>query len=258
MGAFDNISEIPRRVMTLFFIVDTSGSMRGEKIASLNVAIREVLPEVKSISDTNADAEIKVAAMEFSSGCEWMYPQPMKIEDFQWRDVEAGGLTSLGEACEELNKKLSKTNGFMSNASGSFAPVIILLSDGEPTDDYKRGIAKLKENNWFKAAIKVAIGIGHTEDGYQKTLAEFTGNSEAVLTVDNKEDLRNIIRFVTVTSSQVQSKSSSVGVDAPADKETEVIEKITTEIKDNPDMQDVEIGVDVASPSDSDWDTAGW
>lgn len=258
MGAFDNIEEMPRRVMTLFFVVDTSGSMKGEKIASLNVAIREVLPEVKSISETNPDAEIKVAAMEFSSGCEWMYPQPIKIENFEWRDVEAGGLTSLGEACIELNNKLSKTNGFMSSASGSFAPVIILISDGEPTDDWKRGLGKLKENNWFKAAIKIAIGIGHSEDEYQKVLGEFTGNSEGVLTVDNKKDLKAIIRFVTVTSSQVQSKASSVGKDAPDDKQAEVIEKITNEINENPDMDNVEIGVDVPTSSDSAWDTAGW
>ena len=36
--------EIARRQMSLFFIVDTSGSMEGEKIAAVNTAIREVLP----------------------------------------------------------------------------------------------------------------------------------------------------------------------------------------------------------------------
>ena len=37
---------VPRRVMHLIFLVDTSGSMRGAKIASLNTAVREALNDV--------------------------------------------------------------------------------------------------------------------------------------------------------------------------------------------------------------------
>ena len=40
MSAFDNVDVVPRRTMTLFFVVDTSGSMTGEKIASVNTAVR--------------------------------------------------------------------------------------------------------------------------------------------------------------------------------------------------------------------------
>ena len=39
--------EIARRQMSLFFIVDTSGSMDGEKIAAVNTAIREVLRKLR-------------------------------------------------------------------------------------------------------------------------------------------------------------------------------------------------------------------
>ena len=53
--------------MHLFFMVDTSGSMRGAKIGAVNDAIRNVLPIVREISDYNADAEIKIAALNFSN-----------------------------------------------------------------------------------------------------------------------------------------------------------------------------------------------
>ena len=108
MSAFDNVDVVPRRTMTLFFIVDTSGSMEGEKIASVNTAVREVIPYIDDISSNNADAQIKIAALEFSTGAEWMYSSPMESEKFQWRDLEAGGLTYLGEACKEINEKLSQ------------------------------------------------------------------------------------------------------------------------------------------------------
>lgn len=251
MGAFDQVDEVPRRVMVLFFIVDTSASMNGEKITSLNVAVREVLPTISELSTENPDAQIKVAAMEFASGVEWMYPQPIEAESFQWRDLEAGGLTSLGEACTELCTKLS-TKAYMTQATGAFAPAIILMSDGEPTDDYKRGLEKLKGNNWFKAAIKVAIAIGN--DANQDILAEFTGNSEAVLTVHNKEQLKKIIHFVSVTASQVASKTSSVGKDAPETKQEENVEKIKEGLKNDKTLSGVDIGTDVPTDNGSDWD----
>lgn len=251
MGVFDHVDEPPRRTMVLFFIADTSGSMSGEKIASLNTAVREVIPYLDDINSTNPDALIKVAAMEFSSGVEWMYPQPMEAKDFQWRDLEAGGLTCLGEAYAELNSKLS-TKAYMNEAKGSYAPCIILMSDGQPTDDYKRELEKLRGNNWFKAAIKIAINIG--EEKVQDVLKEFTGNEEAVLTVHTKEQLKKIIHFVSVTASKVASKSSSVGTEAPESKQDETVLQINEGVQNDPTLAGVDVGTEV---KDADWQ-AGW
>ncbi len=98
--------------MTLFFVIDTSGSMAGNKIGAVNDAVENVLPMLDEISASNPDAEIKVAALEFSSGCNWLYDEPKLASEFVWQDVTASGLTSLGAACQELNTKLSR-NGFM-------------------------------------------------------------------------------------------------------------------------------------------------
>lgn len=159
MSLLDDVVSVPRRTMTLFFLIDTSGSMMGNKIGAVNDAVVNVLPMLDEISQSNPDAEIKVAALEFSNGTNWLYDEPKLASDFIWQDVQASGLTSLGAACAELNSKLSRS-GFMKAASGSFAPAIILLSDGGPTDDFQGGLNKLKMNNWFKAAIKIAIFLG--------------------------------------------------------------------------------------------------
>ena len=146
MPLLDDVVSVPRRTMTLFFVIDTSGSMEGNKIGAVNDAVVNVLPMLDEISQTNPDAEIKVAALEFSSGTKWLYTEPKLASEFVWQDVRASGLTSLGGACIELNNKLSRS-GYMQAASGSFAPAIILLSDGGPTDDFQSGLAKLKTNN---------------------------------------------------------------------------------------------------------------
>lgn len=252
MGKFDEIEAPPRRVMTLFLLYDTSASMEGEKMGTVNAAMLEIIPYLADISATNADAQIKVAVMEFNSGCEWQCPQPIDAEQFQWRDLEAVGLTQLGEALTELNKVLSTSHGFMKQASGSFAPAIVLFSDGEPTDDYKRPLAKLRENNWFKSAIKVAVAIG--DDANKEVLADFTGNRESVITVHTKEQLKKIIHFVSVTPSQVASSHGSVGTEAPATKQEEFIEAL----RDAQETTDTFDGVDVGADDTTNEGTDTW
>ena len=113
MGLYDEVVEVPRRIMVLFFVVDTSGSMSGAKIGTVNSAIEEIVPELKDISESNADAQIKVATLAFSTGAQWIDSSPVAAENFRWNYLDANGVTDLGEACMQLNEKLSR-NAFMS------------------------------------------------------------------------------------------------------------------------------------------------
>ncbi len=248
MSLLDDVVSIPRRTMTLFFLIDTSGSMAGNKIGAVNDAVVNVLPMLDEISASNPDAEIRVAALEFSNGASWLYDEPKLASDFIWQDVHASGLTALGAACLELNNKLSR-NEFMQSASGSFAPAIILLSDGAPTDDFQSGLSKLKSNNWFKSAIKIAIAIG--DDAELDVLKEFTGSVEAVFTVHNIEALKQVIRVVAVTSSQIGSKSSTAG---ETSKQEQVISEVTEMVNDIDGAQSEAAPAPASSNSYDDWD----
>ena len=220
-----DLQEIPRRTMTLFFLVDKSGSMQGSKIASVNDAIRNIIPVLRDLSDNNTDAEIKIATLEFASDCQWMYGEPQSLGDFRWLDIRADGWTAMGEACLELNAKLSK-HGFMKSPSASYAPVVILLSDGAPTDDFHNGMVALSQNNWFKNAIRIAIAIGN--DANYDVLREFTGNPEAIYEAYNTDALKSIIRIAAVTSSQIGSQSSNTG---GATKQEQVIQEINHQLE---------------------------
>ena len=251
------LDALPRRVMPLIFVVDTSGSMAGAKIASLNTAVRDTLNEVGEISRNNADAQIKVAALEFSSGVQWMYPQPIESETFQWQDLEACGVTSLGAAYAELNEKLSRSHGFMAEPTGSRAPAIILLTDGMPTDEWKHPLAKLKNNPWFKAGVKVAIAIGD-ETTNVDVLEEVTGDKEAVITVHNVDQLKKIIKTVSVSASMVASQSASVSVSGsgsstPADAQSQVVASVTSAIQSDDDLQKVDQGGSTANAGTDDF-----
>ena len=82
---FDGIGEIVKREMVMFFLIDCSGSMHGTKIGAVNTAVREVLPEMRTVGGANA--AIKIATLLFSSGYRWMYPELVAVEDFQWAPV---------------------------------------------------------------------------------------------------------------------------------------------------------------------------
>ena len=204
MSLQDAVEAIPRKTMVLFFLIDTSGSMAGSKIGAVNAAIEEVIPELRDISQANADALIKIAALEFSSGVTWLTGEPVDAGQFHWNNINADGMTDLGAACVELSGKLS-TKAFMREATGSFAPALFLLSDGAPTDDFDSGLAELQKNNWYKQAIKVAIAIG--DDAQKNILARFTGSMESVLEVHNAAALKKLIKFVSVRASKIASQS---------------------------------------------------
>jgi uncharacterized protein YegL len=234
-------NENPRRTMVLFLVIDTSGSMDGEKIGALNVAIEETIPEIREVSDKNPDAQIKIAVLEFSSGVKWLTPNgPVEPDQFRWNYLHAVGVTDLGAAFMALNEKLS-TKAFMQEAAGSFAPAIFLLTDGEPTDDWQNGLAMLKQNRWFQAGIKAAIAIGN--DANKNVLKEFTGSMESVVEVHNKTMLKEMIKFVAVTSSKVGSKSTNAGATSDADKQR-ALEKA------------IEEGIETAAVPDN--DDGGW
>jgi uncharacterized protein YegL len=239
MSLIDEFDPVSRKTMVLFFVIDTSGSMMGSKIGSVNQAIEEVIPEIKDISSTNADAQIKIAALQFDSGCRWITSSgPIDAETFHWNQINAQGVTDFGAACKELNSKLS-TKEYMKEASGSFAPAVILLSDGEPTDNWQPELDSLKQNNWFKSAIKVALAVG--DDANYDVLGQFTGTNEAVIPVHNRGELKRTIKFVSVTASKVASKSTQAGSDTKTKQDE--LNKDLQEIKEENDN----------STSDDEW-----
>lgn len=231
MSLLEEITPSPRKVMTLFYLVDTSGSMSGSRIGTVNAAMEECIPLLKEVAAANDDAEIKVAILQFSSGYSWVTPAsgPVALDDIIWNDLQAGGMTEFGGALAELNRKLSR-NEYLNSQTGAYAPVILLLSDGGPTDNWEVELARIKQNNWFKHAIKIAIDIENSSD--HSVLSQFTGNSEAILDARDTATLKKMIHKVSVRASEFQShsKQSTDTITSPEEDSANIVASVVNEV----------------------------
>ncbi len=219
----ENVEEIKTRTMLLIYVFDKSISMDGVKIGQVNYAMKDIPDIVENISDSAPNANIAVCAATFGSNVEWLTLSPQSPSAFKetWKDVKVGGMTALGAMLTSIDEKLSRSAFIGENPMGYYAPGIIFLSDGVPTDDWKGPLEKLKRNKWYNAAIKIAFAIG--DDADKGVLAEVCGSPEAVISIDDPEKIRDYINFVTVHVSRTGTRGTEAQ-DKTAQEE--VIEKI--------------------------------
>lgn len=196
--------ELAARPLHFIWICDCSGSMRGEKIQQLNFAIRDAVPHMRSVADENPNAQVLVRALKFSHGAVWHIPQPTPVSQFQWEDLAAAGETDMGKALAMVAEQLK----IPPMTDRALPPVLVLISDGQPTDDFNKGLRALMDQPWGKKAVRVAIAIG--EDADHEVLKKFIGHPEIEpLQANNPEALVRHIKWVSTAVLQAASAPAS-------------------------------------------------
>jgi uncharacterized protein YegL len=190
------------RPLHFIWIADCSGSMGVDgKIQALNNAIREAVPHMQQVAAENPNAQVLVRAITFSNGARWHIAQQIPIAEFRWQDLKAGGTTDLGKALTMLAGQLDPEV----MPPRALPPVLVLISDGQPTDNFDQGLRALFEQPWGKKAVRIAIAIG--EDADHDTLQKFIGHPEfKPLQANNAETL---VRYIRWASTEVLKSASS-------------------------------------------------
>lgn len=190
------------RPLHFIWICDRSGSMGPDgKLDSLNQAIREALPLMKNVATENPNAQVLIRAIEFSDGAQWHISKPVPVEDFEWTDLDTpGGLTDMGAALSKVAEQMKMPP----MDERGLPPVLVLLSDGSPSDDWEKGLQELMEQPWGQKAVRVAVAIGRDAD--HGPLKKFTGSDREVVQANNPEALVRLIKWVSTVL--VQSVSS--------------------------------------------------
>ncbi|MCL4434559.1 MAG: tellurium resistance protein [Actinobacteria bacterium] len=165
---------------------------RDGKIQALNTAVREALPHIREVAASNPYARPFVRVMRFGTGAQWQSDNAVPLESFTWSDLEADGITDLGTALHLLADELSDSD----MPARALPPVIILVSDGRPTDDFESGIAALDATPLGQKAIRLAIAIGRDAD--REILRRFVGNASVpILEANTPEALARQVRWAS-------------------------------------------------------------
>lgn len=192
---------VSARPLHFFFIADCSGSMAGEKINTLNEAIRDAVPAMRKVAEGNPNARIEVQAIRFSQGAQWHTPRAEPVETFEWKPLSAADQTDMGAALSLCAEAL-KTPPMPQRA---LPPVLVLISDGQPTDDFNDGLRRLLAEPWGKKAVRIAIAIG--EDCDLEVLRRFINNPELQPLV--ARDAASLVRFIRWASTAVLKAASA-------------------------------------------------
>lgn len=176
---------VPDSILHIVFVVDGSGSMTGERIASLNWAAMTALPVMRDAAEDHPGIDVRIRVARFSAlGVDWPIADPTPLSEVRWVPVQAGGESPMGAALHAV------AAAFEADAVGAapvLPPVIVLLSDGLPTDDARAGLAALKATELGRDAIRIPIAIGSDAD--LDLLSEFGGETVAVLKAADAETL---------------------------------------------------------------------
>jgi uncharacterized protein YegL len=160
-----------RRQLHFVWILDISGSMRADgKIQALNVAISEAVPALRAAAQANMSADVMLRAITFSTGARWHVGDATPVARFRWTSVEAGGFTDMGAALTLLAEGMQVPP----MPERGLAPVLVLVSDGQPTDDFDTGLRRLLATSWGSRSVRLAIAIGNDAD--RSVLQAFIGH----------------------------------------------------------------------------------
>lgn len=151
--------------MACVLLLDTSSSMSGAPIASLNKAIND-FKEQTSL-DELAQKRVDIAIIEFNDTVR-VVQDFTPLPQLQPVTLSAVGCTAMGEGINVAIDKVKERNRFYASmGTPCFKPWIFMITDGAPTDDISSARQRIldEENKGSHGKLKFwAVGV----PGYSK------------------------------------------------------------------------------------------
>ncbi|MCU8005289.1 MULTISPECIES: vWA domain-containing protein [unclassified Shewanella] len=198
------------RRLPIYLLLDTSGSMHGEPIEAVKNGVQTLLTTLKQ--DPYALETAYVSIITFDSSARQVVPLT-DLMSFNVPGLSASGTTSLGGAlslvASSIAKEVQKTTA---DTKGDWRPLIFLMTDGSPTDDWRKGLNDFK---MARTGVVVACAAGHDAD--ISVLKEIT---EIVLQLDTADSstikafFKWVSASISVGSQKIESnKKEVIGLD---------------------------------------------
>ncbi|MDF5990427.1 VWA domain-containing protein [Pseudomonas aeruginosa] len=163
-------------------------------------------------------AEIQVGLITFGGKAQMHLPLVAAHGVTGVSEFQAAGATPMGAAFDLARQLLEDKDRIPSRA---YRPVLILLSDGQPTDDWEGPFKALRDSERAQKATRLAMAIGPDAD--EAMLKDFANDAEApIFKAHNARDIHRFFRAVTMsvttrTASQNPDVSTAFVVPPPDD-----------------------------------------
>ena len=149
-------AENPEPRCPCVLLLDTSGSMRGRKIAELNSGLQTFAEQVRS--DAMAAKRVEVAIVTF--GPVQTAQHFITVDAFQAPTLVASGDTPMGAAIQNAIELVAERKAtYKANGVGYYRPWLFLITDGAPTDDVRAATAAIREGEASKSLLFYAVGV---------------------------------------------------------------------------------------------------
>jgi uncharacterized protein YegL len=214
----DFVTATPRQLPVLI-LADVSGSMFHEgKIETLNRSVGEMVRSFAALDETTY--EITVGVITFGGTAQMHCPLTPAC-DLVWRDMVADGMTPLGQAltiaCEILEDRTQLQ-------SRSAKPVLVLVSDGLPNDDWETPLNRLLSAPRASKATRFSVAIGNDVDEEAMSVLEqfASADREGVFRAENAHRIVQFFNWLTMSVSQ-QATEGAADFAPLADRSADIV-----------------------------------
>lgn len=203
-NAVNNVEISSTRKIPICLVLDTSGSMtKGNNIRTLNENLQGFLDFVRSNSKSRRIADISIVVM--GGGVE-VFTEYQSIDNINFeKPFEAHGSTPMGEAMNiALDLLLDRREFYRNNEIEHYKPIILLMSDGFPTDQYQEAARRTSEMVLNKEIKLYPVGIGDEFDA--RMMREFS----PVITpkvIHSKDEFALLFQLLSQSSSNPEDDS---------------------------------------------------
>jgi uncharacterized protein YegL/ribosomal protein S27E len=146
------------RRLPVYLLIDCSESMIGEGIDSVRAGLGTMLNALRR--DPHALESVALSVITYDASARLSCPLTPLI-DFQEPELKLRPGTALGAALDLLaNRISSEVNKTTHDSKGDYRPLVLLLTDGQPSDDWRTPLARIGAKVRPRPANIYAIGCG--------------------------------------------------------------------------------------------------
>jgi uncharacterized protein YegL len=158
-----DLAQNPTPRCPCILVLDTSGSMHGEPIQELNEGIKLFYQAIENDEIARWSVEIGIVTFSYDAH---VHSQINSIEGPVPPTLQAGGSTSLGQGIElSLGILDERKRIYQQSGISYYQPWMVLMTDGEPTDEWKYAsdrvhqLSKQKKLSFFGIAVGDAANM---------------------------------------------------------------------------------------------------